>query len=242
MMSTRSDRLHACATSLAALALAAFATACAQTDVNVTRSTLSELTKPDRVLVRDFAVTQSEVALDGGIAPTLMRDLSGEVESTDAQKVGHAAADALADELVKQLVAKGIPAERATRETKIGRTSAVIVGRFVTLDEGNQTVRTLIGFGLGGSEVRTQTRLYQSGMLIAEADTSANSGYKPGAAVTLGAGAAAGSAAVAAGVAAGTTTVSELFMTSVEAGARRTAREIADKIEEGYKKRGWLED
>jgi hypothetical protein len=118
----------------------------------------------------------------------------------------------------------------------------VIIGRFVTLDEGNQTLRTLIGFGIGGSEVRTQARIYQRGMLIAEADTSANSGYKPGAAVTLGAGAAAGTAAVAAGVATGTTAVSEVFLTSVEQASRRTAREIAHKIEAAYEQRGWLAD
>jgi hypothetical protein len=226
----------------AALVVVVLATACAQTDVNVTRTTLSDLAEPDRVLVRNFAVTRSEVELDGGIAPTLWRDVSGEAATAEEQKVGHAAAEALADELVKSLVDKGIPAARADRGTPLSPTTAVVVGRFVTLDEGNQTARTLIGFGLGGSEVRTQVRVHQAGMLIAEADTMANSGYKPGAGVTMGAGAAVGSAAVAAGVAAGTTTVSEVFMTSVEVGARRTAREIADKIEEAYKKRGWLDD
>ena len=234
-------RTRSGAPGLLALALLALGPGCAQTDVDVTRRTLSELPEPDRVLVRNFSVTRSEVELDGGIAPELMREVSGEVESAEAKKVGQAAAEALADELVKALVEKGIPAERATRATPISRKTAVIIGQFRTLDEGNQTLRTLIGFGLGGSEVRTRARVYQDGMLIAEADTSANSGYKPGAGVTLGVGAAAGTAAAAAGVAAGTTTVSELFMTSVEAGARRTAREIADRIEEGYRKRGWLE-
>ena len=157
-------------------------------------------------------------------------------------KIGHAAADALAEELVKELNDKQIPAVRGDRSTRISSTTAIIVGQFQTLDEGNQTLRTLVGFGLGGSEVRTHVEAYQGGMLISEADTSANSGYKPGAGVTLGIGAAAGTAATAAAVAAGTTTVSELFMTSVNAGARRTAREIADKIEESYEKRGWLPD
>jgi hypothetical protein len=234
-------RIRSAARGLLALGLGALASGCAQTDVHVTRRTLSELAEPDRVLVRDFAVTRAEVELDAGIAPELMREASGEVESAEARKVGHAAAEALADELVKALVEKGIPAERATRGAPISRTTAVIIGQFQTLDEGNQTLRTLIGFGLGGSEVRTRARVYQDGLLIAEADTSANSGYKPGAGVTLGAGAAAGTAAAAAGVAAGTTTVSELFMTSVDAGARRTAREIADRIHEAYEKRGWLE-
>lgn len=226
---------------LLVLVLAGFAIGCAQTEVDVTRRTLTELPQPDRVLVRNFAVTQGEVELDGGIAPTLARDVQGEVESTEAQKVGRAAADALADELVKTLVEKGIPAERADRSMRVTSTTAVVIGQFRTLDEGNQTLRTLVGFGLGGSKVRTHAQFYQDGLLIAEAETSADSGYKPGAGVTLGVGAAAGTAATAAGMAAGTTTVSEVFMTSVEAGARRTAREIAEKIHEAYVRRGWLE-
>jgi len=227
---------------LLVLVLALAALACAQTDVDVTRRSLSGLPKPDRVVVRNFAVTRSEVELDAGIAPSMIRAVSGEVESTDAVKVGHAAANALADELVKQLNDEDIPAIRGDRSTPISSTTAIVVGQFRTLDEGNQTLRTLVGFGLGGSEVRTHVQVYQGGLLIAEADSSANSGYKPGAAVTLGVGAAAGTAATAAAVAAGTTTVSELFMTSVEAGARRTAREIADEIEKAYEKRGWLDD
>lgn len=222
------------------LALAALAVGCAKTDVDVTRRPVSALPRPDRVVVRNFAVTRQEVELDAGIAPSMLRAVSGEVASTEAVAVGHAAADALADELVKQLNDKRIPALRGTRSTQVSSITAIIVGQFRTLDEGNQTLRTLVGFGLGGSEVRTRTEVYQGGVLIAVADTLANSGYKPGAAVTLGVGAAAGNAAVAAGVAAGTTTVSELFLTSVNAGARRTAREIADEIEKAYEKRGWL--
>jgi hypothetical protein len=60
--------------------------------------------------------------------------------------------------------------------------------------------------------------------------------------VTLGAGAAAGTAATAAAIAAGTTTASELLLTSVEADARRTARELADRIIRAYRERGWLAD
>jgi hypothetical protein len=58
--------------------------------------------------------------------------------------------------------------------------------------------------------------------------------------VTLGAGAAAGTAATAAAVAAGTTGVSELLLTSVQADAKRTGREIADRILRAYRERGWL--
>jgi hypothetical protein len=78
--------------------------------------------------------------------------------------------------------------------------------------------------------------------LVAEAETQAESGKKPGAGVTLGMGAAVGSAGTAAAMAAGTTAVSELFLTSVEADAKRTGNELAERILRAYRERGWLAD
>jgi len=58
----------------------------------------------------------------------------------------------------------------------------------------------------------------------------------------LGAGAAMGTAATAAAVAAGTTAVSEGLLTSVQADARRTGDELAERILRAYRERGWLAD
>jgi hypothetical protein len=215
--------------------------ACASTEVVQTHKT-GALPKPGRVLVRNFAVTLADVELDRGIGPTIWRDAQGELASSDDLKLGRAASDALAKELVARLRDAGIPAVRATPATPIDADTAVIVGEFLTLDEGNQTMRTLVGFGAGASEVRTRAQAWVGGQLVAEAETVARSGRKPGAAVTLGAGAAVGSAATAAAVAAGTTGVSELFLTSVQADARRTGGELADRVIRAYRERGWLAD
>ena len=210
-MGTSQTAARSAASGLFALALAAFAIGCAQTNVDPNQCSLSLLPKPDRVVVRNFAVTRSEVEVDDDIAPSMLRAVSGEVTATDAQKVGHAAANALADELVKKLVEKGIPAVRGDRSTPVSSSTAIVVGQFQTLDESHPTGRTLVGFGLGGSEVRAHVQVYQGGVLIGETDTSAD-----------------------------TTTVSEQIMTSVDAEARRTARQIADEIQEAYGRRGWL--
>jgi hypothetical protein len=37
-----------------------------------------------------------------------------------------------------------------------------------------------------------------------------------------------------------TTGVNETFLATVEADAKRTAKEVAKKVEKAYKKRGWL--
>ena len=216
--------------------------ACAPTNVNQTRRASASLAKPDRILVRNFAVTASEVELDRGIGPTIARDAQGEIASDKSVQLGHAAANALADELVVKLRDAGLPAERSTGRVSLTPTTLVIAGKFLTIDEGNQTMRTLVGFGAGASEVRTRVQAWMDGQLVAEAETTAESNKKPGAAVTLGAGAAMGTAATAAAVAAGTTGISELMLTRVEADAKRTARELADRIIRAYRERGWLAD
>jgi len=236
-LARRSDWL---ATGSAAL-LVAVALGCASTNVTQTRAA-GALPRPDRILVRNFAVTKGEVDLDRGIAPTIARDFQGEVDSDARQQLGHAAANSLAEALVAKLRDAGLPAERSSGRVALTPTTLVIEGKFLSLDEGNQTMRTLVGFGAGASEVRARAQAWMDGQLVAEAETQAEGNKKPGAAVTLGAGAAVGSAATAAAMAAGTTAVSELFLTSVEADAKRTGNELGERIIRAYRERGWLPD
>lgn len=223
---------------LAALALLA---ACAPTSVTQTRKA-GVLPQPDRVLVRDFAVTLNQVELDSGFGPTVWREAAGEVGGSEEQKIGRAASNALAAALTEKLVKAGIPAERSRGRAALTPRTLVIAGKFLTVDEGSQTMRVLVGFGAGASEVRTRAQAWMNGQLVAEAETTARSGKKPGAAVTLGAGAALGTAATAAAVTTAATAGSELFLTSVQADARRTGEEIADRVIRAYRERGWLAD
>jgi hypothetical protein len=230
---------HSMGRAASAALLGAVLVACASADVQMTRRAPPALAKPDSVQVRNFAVTLADVALDSGIGPSVTRAAMGEADSADEQKIGRAASNALAEELVKKLDEYGIDAARGAHDAPITPTTLVIVGRFVSVDEGNRTMRTLIGFGAGASEVRTQARAYMGGQLMASAETIAKGNKKPGAAVTLGAGAAAGAAASAAAMAVGTTVASEL-LGSAESDARRTGAALADQIREVYVSRGWL--
>ena len=225
----------------ACVAVAALAMACATANVETTKRA-GALDRPNRILVRNFATSRAEVELDQGIGPTIARDFQGEVASDQSRQLGHAAADALAAELVAKLRAAGLPAERSSGRVSLTPTTLVIAGKFLTIDEGNQTMRTLIGFGAGASQVDTRAEAWMNGELIAEAETQATGNKKPGAAVTLGVGAAAGTAATAAVVAAGTTGVSELLLTSVQSDAKRTGDAIAERVVRAYRERGWLPD
>jgi Domain of unknown function (DUF4410) len=213
------------------------------TGVPTQRASL-ELPRPDRVLVYDFAVTPEQVSLDRGILPRVMRTVAPP-QTEEEIKVGEVVARALSDTLVLELRAHGIDAHLASKSAPAGETTGSIRGRFVHIDEGDQTMRTVIGFGFGGSQVRTHVQIFQGpdsdARLVAEGDTVTQSGLKPGMGPAVGVGAIAGRAGTAAAVSGAATVVSETFFQTVEADAKRTAKEIADHINRYYKERGWIE-
>jgi hypothetical protein len=77
---------------------------------------------------------------------------------------------------------------------------------------------------------------------VAEGETVTQSGLKPGMGPMVGVGAIGGRAGTAAAISGATTVVSESFFQTVEADAKRTAKEIADHITAYYKERAGLSD
>ena len=200
---------------------------CAKATVSATRPTAGNVARPDRVIVHDFAVTPRDVGLDRGLGPRAAREVSAGPQS----------------ELVQNLRDHGINAARAGEKGSPGPTTASVTGEFLRIDQGDRTLRTMVGFGLGGSELRTRIHIYQgagrSARLVAEGETSTQSGLKPGIGVMLPLGAAAGTAATAAVVSGSTTIAGEAFFATVEADARRTAEAVAERIGDYYRRQGW---
>jgi hypothetical protein len=224
---------------MAAVVVAAMLGGCAKAAVDPTMRASKSLPKPDFIIVNDFAVTPSEVKLDRGVMATAVRE-GGMGESSDEEvRVGHMVAEKMASSLVEELRNAGISAARAGEAGPPSKTTAIINGQFVTIDQGDQTARVWVGFGLGGSELRTHIQISQGGELVAAGDTATTASLKPGMLTSIGAGAAAGSGAAVAAGAAGTG-VSEALLATVEADAKRTAKEVAKKIRKAYVDRGWL--
>jgi hypothetical protein len=169
----------------------------------------------------------------------VMRDSNSRSVSEEENKVGHMVAKKLSESLVEELRKVGIEATRAGSQVRASSTTLMLTGQFITIDEGNQTARVWVGFGMGGSVLRTRIQVIQGGQLIAEAETMTRSNLKPGMLTSLGAGAAAGAVAPIV-VGAVTTGVSEAFLAVVEKDAKRTAKEVAKKVEKAYQDRGWL--
>lgn len=200
--------------------------------------------RPDRVLVYDFAVNAGEVTLDRGLGPRLAREGGAATQTEEELRIGRAVAEALARHLVEELRGLGIEAARATGGPLPTDITVSITGRFLSIDQGDRTKRTLVGFGLGGSEVRTWVQIYQSAgartRLLAEGETVTESNMKPGLGVMLPVGAVAGTLATTAVVAGGLTVLSEAALATVEADAKRTAKDIAERVAGYYRRHGWL--
>jgi hypothetical protein len=227
-----------------AACLLALAAGCAPTKVYTDNEFTGMLPKPDRILVYNFATSPEEVKLTRGIAAEIEQAASGKSRTEEEKAVGKKTADALAAHLVKELSQFGIPVDRASGPPQVTGNVLTIEGQFISIDQGNQTERVIIGLGMGRSDVKTVVQVYDARgggrILCAQFETDAKSGFKPGAAETMGVGAAAGHLAVSAAATAGTTVISETFGTTVEADADRTAKNIVKKLKAYFVMQDWI--
>jgi hypothetical protein len=148
----------------------------------------ADLLQPSVVLVYKFIGAQR--ALGAGRKARGAGDQDDEHTPQVAQEVS----DVFADELVKEINGLGLPARRATRRTHIPANALVVSGHFVNIDAGNRVGRLVIGFGAGQASVDAQVQVLARGTkglrTVLEFKTHADSGELPGAAATMGAGAA----------------------------------------------------
>ena len=228
--------------SLAGVLLLSLVAACGQTGIR--RPSLAPATnlhRPGRILVFDFAVSEEEVKEYQGIMrqqPTI-KDTS-ERERLLAQEVK----DALAEELVDALKSLGFVAERAPRNARTAGNDLVIDGQFLTVDEGNPFNRLVVGFGAGGSSVQTRVQVYQAPKAdrLLEFTTQSESSKLPGAGPMLGAGAVA-QGGVTAGMVVANATVSGVksYKSDVARMAAASGDQAARYLSEFFATHGWIE-
>jgi hypothetical protein len=231
---------------LAGAALLAL-TGCAPTSVNVLSQYTGALPQPNRILVYNFAVSPDEVTLDQGISGEVQA-LAGNPQPPWTEKeleVGHSVANALAKKLVAQLLKMGYPADRASGIPGYGAGNVLLVeGQLTSVNQGNRAARVVIGLGVGHSDVKTFTQIYDlqpyGRRLVEQFSTDARSGFKPGMAETEGASAAAGHWAIGLAAGAGLSIASETFSANVDADAERTADQIAKQLNTFFQNKGWV--
>jgi len=214
---------------------------CASTDVRTVRTDIGGLLpRPNRVLVYDLAVSPEEVKLDGGISARAIGAAKGSSRTEQEIATGRSVARAFSVHLVKEIRKLGLNAERAAGSPRQSGDDVAIAGHFLSIDEGNRSERVMIGLGAGRTEVQAEVSIYQNGYVVEQLEADAKSGRKPGAAETMGAGAAAGNLAASAALSAGVAGASEAFGANVEADAARAAKEVANKLEAFFVREGWI--
>jgi hypothetical protein len=235
---------------LSLFAIVASAAGCgSDTDAEVTNKMSKKdrrnLPPPTQILVYDFAVSPSEVSGDSAAASQLRG--AGDDPYNNAQKTSleHQIAGIVADRLVEDLRDLDLPAMRWRGPAPTGPGIYTIEGQFVTVDEGNAAMRMIIGFGAGGTEIKTLVQAYASEAtgkrLLAEAEVSSESSNAPGLAATLPVGSAISGVATAAAIQTGVGAVREIN-TDVREGAEETAKAIVELMEPRLEKLGWIDD
>jgi len=226
---------------LAALLLVA---SCGPTKVKTTEEYTGKLPRPDRILVYDFAVSPDEVKHDTGLSAEIVRAVKGTPKTAKELKIGHTVANALAKELVKEIQGYGLPAQRVAGTPSAVKGTLLIEGQFVSVDQGNRTERVVIGFGAGRTDVKAHVQVYEitaEGLQkVEQMQADAKSARKPGMALMMGAGAVAGHLLMSAAVSGGLSASGEVSWETVEADARRLAKDVAKELGQFFVAQEWI--
>jgi hypothetical protein len=208
---------------------------------NIREDRSVSLPRPARVIVFDFDTGAADVVVSTSPLRSARRATGLSVQEPDL--LGDAVADALARRLVADVGAIGLPAERAARAALPAVNDVVIQGQFVRIDEGSQTRRLLLGFGVSGTELRTQVEIFQVTAAgwrpIQQFDTVATGSRLPAMGPVLAAGAVAGNVV---GSATGTSAPGVLgddLRVSIDADARRTSEQISKRLSELSSAQRW---
>jgi hypothetical protein len=200
------------------------------------------IARPDRIIVHNFAATAADIpagsAVGGEYVQRSAPPTAGDIE------VGRQLGAQVAQELVAEIRAMGLPAVQAAGQPAPRVGDIVIMGYFESVDPGSMAKRLALGFGSGAANLQTEVEGYlmtDTGLRrLGSGAVDAGGGKGPGVAVPLVVAAASGnpiglivsSAVKAEGEMSGRTTI--------EGAAKRTAKEIADQLRVAFQKQGWI--
>ena len=225
----------------------AMAVGCGPTKVQQEQMTLSQLPRPDLILVYDFAASPDEVKLDTGLSADLKQEYEkykGTSRTAEEIKVGHKVADAVAEELVKKIRSYGLMADRGFGLPQAKGKTYLIKGQLLSIDEGNRTERVVIGLGAGRTSVQANVQVYEltpEGMKrVDDMRGTAKSGYKPGMGEMMGVGAIAGHLLMSTAVSGTLAGTSEVTSATVEGDGKRLAEDIAKDLGNFFIDQDWI--
>ncbi len=218
---------------------------CASSEVMQRRSYAGgeQIPRPGRIIVYDFAATPQGVAPNSAISGRY--ELVQRPQSPQVIRLGQELGRRVAAALVRDILAMGLPAERANTGPPPNIGNLVITGEFVTIEEGSRGKRMIIGFGSGAGKLRTVVEKYQitaaGPRLLKSLGITAAGGKGPGMAVPLIiVGGIFGRPVTAAAISGGINLLQELGPEKMQGAADRTAKAISKELRAGFRRRGWI--
>jgi hypothetical protein len=238
-------RMSPLRTLVGTFALALAVAGCATTRVEVENEAADVGGRPPIVLVQRFGWTVGEVTENQGFVQQRIDATESTTADQRSADIAREVSERLADELVSRIRSLGLDARRARGGDDVPLNGLLITGYFVDINEGNRLKRLVIGLGAGRSQldakVEVRQRARRGWIRVVDFQTHADSGAMPGAAVTMGAGAAAQGAVtggmVAANVAA---TGIKGYRSGIDAMAGRSADKAADMLSQIFGREGWI--
>ncbi|HTV60442.1 MAG TPA: DUF4410 domain-containing protein [Verrucomicrobiae bacterium] len=203
-----------------------------------------KLAKPTQILVYNLDISPDTIAIDRSHMARILdngpihraRGDAGEESNPDA--VAEKVQNTFSKTLVKDLQKTSIPTSAVdpAGDQNAAVNTLSIHGDFTAINEGNEGARMMIGFGRGASDVQAHVVVSlatTSGpVTVSEFNLNSRSGKKPGAAATMGAGAAAGASVGAAGA--------TDHKATVEGDASRMANAVAKQIQSVLVAQQWI--
>lgn len=193
------------------------------------------LQKPTSIVVYDMAVNPDEVQLNKSRLNRMRLRARGNTDE-EKNKTAQTVVDRFSNTLVEELEKTGIPVSRASAGGEPPDGTFAIQGDVLTIDEGNRARRMAVGLGAGASTVQVDVECFLKepvqNVTVIKFEAVSKSSRKPGAAETMGAGA----APEFAGAVGGVTEVNQ----SAEGDAERMAKAVAKQIKKAMSAQGWI--
>lgn len=202
-----------------------------------------KLSRPDRILVYDFAATPADVPADSELAGH--PDVQQTPQTAEQIETGRQVGAEIAAALVEEIRSLGLPAGRASTHTAPQLNDIVIRGYLLSVEEGSRTKRMAVGFGSGASHLRVAAEGYQmtvSGLRKLGSGTLESGGGKgPGGAAPLAVVLATGNP-VGLIVGGGIKVYGEMSGKSkIEGRAKDAAKAIVEEMKPRLRQQGWIE-
>jgi hypothetical protein len=220
-----------------------FVAGCASTKVtNRDEVVTGQIPRPNTIWVYDFAATPADVPAESALAG--QHDEHSTPQTAEQIATGRKVGAEIATQLVDQINSMGMSAERAGPESRPQINDIVIHGYLLSVVQGREKERVVIGFSAGESELKVAAEGFEvtaHGLRkLGSGSTDATGAKTPGTGVGILALVATHNP-VGLIVSTGMKAYGEETGSSgIEGRAKQTAREIADVLKKRFQEQDWI--